>query len=136
MTGNNRKYDDMIDMPAPSSERYPRMKRADRASQFAPFAALSGFEWLVMEESRITEERVELAEEEKLRINNTIVSLMERSDREPVRITYFVQDKRKSGGSYVTRVGTVLEIDEFNRRIILNGGEKIAIDEIIRISKD
>ena len=123
-----RDYDDMLDMPHPTSERHPRMQRVARAAQFAPFAALSGFEELVIEEARGTEERIELAEEEKLRISNIISEAVAKGER--LSITYFVSDKYKKGGSYLTRVGVAVRADGIARRLIMSDGTEIPIDDI------
>ena len=136
MKGRDGKYDDMLDMPCPTSERHPRMGRSARAAQFAPFAALSGFEELVSEESRHTENRIFLAEEEKLRINDMLLWAIREEPRPTVSVTFFFADEVRSGGSYVTRVGTLLEINEHRRIIVMSNGEEIPIDEVIRISEE
>ena len=123
-----RKYDDMLDMPRHESERHPKMNRVARAAQFAPFAALCGFEELVIEEARATEERVELAEEEKLRISELLCRAVSAEGR--ISVTYFVADKYKKGGSYVTRAGVPASFDAYRRLLIMTDGIEIPIDDI------
>ena len=130
-----RDYDDMLDMPHPTSERHPRMSGAARAAQFAPFAALSGFEELVREEARVTEERIELAEEEKLRIGEIISEAIAEGEGRELSITYFVSDKYKKGGSYVTRVGVPSIFDAYRKVLLLANGEEIPIDDITGVAE-
>jgi len=130
-----RDYDDMLDMPHPTSERHPRMSGAARAAQFAPFAALSGFEELVKEEARVTEERAILSEEEKLRISEIISEELATGRQRELSISYFVSDKYKKGGSYLTRVGTIAKVDELSRRLIMSDGTEIPIDDVYSVSR-
>ena len=130
-----RDYDDMLDMPHPTSEKHPRMSGIARAAQFAPFAALSGFEELVREEARVTEERTELAEEEKLRIGEIISEAIAEGDGRELSITYFVSDKYKKGGSYLTRVGIPASFDAHRRVLIMKDGTEILIDDITGVTE-
>ena len=130
-----RDYDDMLDMPHPTSEKHPRMSGIARAAQFAPFAALSGFEELVREEARVTEERAELAEEEKLRIGEIISEAIAEGEGRELSITYFVSDKYKKGGSYVTRVGVPSIFDAYRKVLLLANGEEIPIDDITGVAE-
>lgn len=131
---DRHKYDDIIDLPRHISKTHPQMPTADRAAQFAPFAALTGHGEAVKETARLTKERIELDENCKAAINRQLQGLKEQPDREPaVSITYFVPDVKKSGGDYVTVTGCVKRIDENKRQVILTDGTRIPVDEIIEI---
>jgi hypothetical protein len=127
----NGKYDDMINLPNPTPTCRPRMSAIDRAAQFSPFAALTGYEAVVEEAARLTDFRLELSEDIKVILNLKMQMIVENIHSEPfVTITYFVPDKRKSGGSYVDTSGVVERIDEYERCIILKDETKIPIDQV------
>ena len=127
-------YDDIINLPHFEPKKHPRMSIEARAAQFAPFAALTGYGDLVKETARLTDVRRELDEEEKNIINNKLQILQNRIKKFPqATITYFVPDKKKSGGEYVTITGNIKKIDEYKGLIILTNKEEILIDEIIEI---
>lgn len=127
----NGKYDDMINLPNPTPTCRPRMSAIDRAAQFSPFAALTGYEAVVEEAARLTDFRLELSEDIKVILNLKMQMIVENIFREPfVTITYFVPDKRKSGGAYVDASGVVERIDEYERCIILKDETKIPIDQV------
>lgn len=131
---DRHKYDDIIDHPHPVSKTHPPMPAADRAAQFAPFAALTGHSAAVRETARLTEERMELDENCKAVINRQLTVLKERLDRQPaVSVIYFMEDMKKSGGIYVSASGNVKRIDEYKKLMILTDGTKIPIDDIIEI---
>lgn len=130
----DHKYDDMIDFPHPSFARHPRMAMIDRAAQFSPFAALTGYEDAVKETARLTEDRTELTEAAKLEISSRIQVLLKSIRQEPVvTVTYYVPDERKAGGAYHTATGAVHKIDLYERVIFLKSGEQIPIDEIFEL---
>ena len=111
-------YDDIIDLPHPVSEKYPRLSRAQRAAQFSPFAALTGYDAAVDETSRLTEEERFLDEESVNEINSILFDLKMRLKEKPrATICYFEPDDRKAGGAYRTLTGTVEKIDEYNGTI-------------------
>ena len=96
-------YEDLLDLPHPISKKHPPMPLANRAAQFAPFAALTGFGAAITETGRVTQEQRELDEDEKAALNRQLLALMEQSGAQPrAAITYFQADARKSGGAYVT----------------------------------
>ena len=106
------KYDDIIDLPHPTSQNHPRMSLYDRAAQFSPFAALTGHHAAIAETGRLTDQRIELDESEIARVDAELQHLQELlPDRPTVSITYFVPDERKSGGSYRTITSEVKRID-------------------------
>ena len=111
-------YDDIIDLPHPVSEKYPRLSRAPRGAQFYPFAALTGYDAAVDETSRLTEEERFLDEESVNEINSILFDLKMRLKEKPrAVICYFEPDDRKAGGAYRTLTGTVEKIDEYNGTI-------------------
>ena len=131
------KYDDIINLPHYVSEERPHMPRSARAAQFAPFAALTGYDEEINETARLTDSRAEIDEYVKYTLNIKLVMLKERINEQPqARITYFVADSLKSGGKYVTVSGTVKKIDEFRRTVLMTCGTEIPIDDIYEIESD
>nr|MBE6545535.1 hypothetical protein [Oscillospiraceae bacterium] len=131
----NEKYEEIIDLPHHVSKVHPQMPRQDRAAQFAPYAALSGYEDAVDETARLTDRKIELDEYEKERINAALTSLLDTPPDTKVVITFFRPDARKSGGAYVTAKGEVGRIDEVSGEITLVGGRPISISDIIDLRK-
>ena len=127
-------YDDIIDLPHHVSSTRPRMPMIDRAAQFQPFLALTGYEDAVRETARLTDRRMELTEEEKARLDAALQRLMDSiSSRPQVSVTWFQPDKRKAGGAYVTTTGRLKKIDDLEGVLILLGGERIVIEDILDI---
>ena len=127
-------YDDIINLPHHISVKHPRLSKEQRAAQFAPFAALTGYGDAIKETARITEDRIEIDEEEKKKIDNKIIELKSKiNDKPKVTITFFIPDIKKSGGEYVTIIGNLRRIDEYNKLLILEDKKKIPIEEIIEI---
>ena len=130
------KYDDIIDLPHPISKKHPRMPIRDRAAQFAPFAALVGYDDAVEETARVTDSMIEQSEEMKEALNKKLSSLKERlCERPSVAVTYFVPDEKKSGGRYVVARGQVVKIDSIGKTLELEGGKKIGYDKIYGITE-
>ena len=130
-----KNYDDIIDMPHHISSKHPRMPIEARASQFAPFAALTGYGDAVEETARITNSRIELAEEMKIILNEKLNIINTHLLERPLAtFTYFVPDAKKDGGSYTTTTGNVRQIDMANNIIILSNKQKINILDLIGIS--
>ena len=124
-------YEDIVDLPHHVSRKHPQPTMADRAARFAPFAAITGYEEMVLEEARITDDRIELDENSKAALNEKLNMILEFIDEQPeVSITYFEPDMRKAGGAYITVTGTVKRIDEYEHLVIMTDGKKINIDEI------
>lgn len=127
-------YEDIINMPHHTSRKHPRMSMENRAAQFAPFAALTGFSDEVKETARLTDRRIELEDEFKLIISNKLNYLLENKDkRSEVIVTYFVYDGKKSGGMYVDKKGIIKKINLQEGIIIFEDKEVISINEIIDI---
>ena len=129
-------YDDIINLKRPIS-KHPKMSLYQRSAQFAPFAALTGYEGQVKETARLTDRRIELDEEMKLILDLKIQVIKEMlSDNPEVEITYFIPDTRKDGGKYVTIINNVKKIDSYNEHIIMRNNLKIEIKEIININSN
>lgn len=131
------KYDDILNLPHHVSASRPHMSAIDRAAQFAPFAALTGYDAAVRETARLTDARMELDEYEKEALNDKLRVLGENLESAPeVTITYFLPDGKKAGGAYVTASGAVKKIDGYERVVVLADGGRIPIDEIAGIGSD
>lgn len=131
------KYDDIINLPHHTSPKRPRMSMIDRAAQFSPFAALTGYDAAVKETARLTDRRVELDEYEKLALDERLQVIQEHLKEKPeVEITFFQPDERKSGGAYLSVEGTIKKIDYYERNVVMVDGKKIPIDEIYQINGD
>lgn len=133
-TDDTRRYDDMIGLPHHVSKTRPHMPIGDRAAQFAPFAALTGYGDAVNETARLTEQRAELDEDRKAEIDAALRKLAQCADEEPeAAVTYFMPDGRKAGGSYVTVRGRVRRADTARRVLIFRGGTEVPFDDIYGI---
>ena len=127
------KYDDIINLPHHRSKTRPHMSNHDRAAQFAPFAALTGYEDAVSETARLTDKKIELDEDSKQMINEKLIYIQENIDKKPAAsITYFIPDKKKTGGKYVKLTGCVNKINDFEKTILLSETQ-IAFDDILDI---
>ena len=127
-------YEDIVDLPHHVSRKHPQPTVADRAARFAPFAAITGYEEMVLEEARVTDVRIEMDESSKAALNEKLNMILEFIDEQPeVSITYFEPDKRKAGGAYITVTGTVKRIDEYEHLVIMTDGKKINIDDIYNL---
>ncbi len=131
---DEHQYDDIINLPHHQSATRPHMSNYDRAAQFAPFAALTGYDDAVKETARLTDKKVELDEYSKDALNERLNMIQDAIDEQPeVSITYFLLDKKKSGGAYVTATDRVKKIDEYENVVLLQDGTKIPIDDIAEI---
>lgn len=122
-------YADMIDLPHHQSEKRPHMSLYDRAAQFSPFAALTGYDDMVREEARLTDDMRELSEMEQDNLDQKLFLLskaIEDRDYPGVTITHFIPDERKSGGRYDRVSGIIKKIDPVERRIVLFAGNMIS----------
>ena len=127
----NNRYDEIMGLPHHVSTTRPQMPMLDRAAQFAPFAALTGYDSAIKETGRLTNERIELDEEALTALNRKYQLLIEALDDAPeVTIIYFQPDERKAGGQYVSATGTVKKVDTFGRRILLQDGTRIPLDSV------
>ena len=130
-------YEDIVNLPPHISKKRPQPSMMDRAARFAPFAAITGYEEMVLEEARITEERIDLDEGTLSILNEKLNMIQEFIDEEPeIKITYFEPDKKKSGGAYIDITGTVKRIDEYECLVIMTDGKKIRIEDIYGLESD
>ena len=127
-------YNDILNIPYPNPEiekDFP--DKILRAAQFAPFAALTGYDEAVEETARLTDSKLELDEYQKAELNDRLQFLNNSEEDEAVSITYFVPDKRKSGGAYITKKGIVLKVREYEKDVVMDDGTEIPIDDIMAI---
>ena len=127
-------YEDIINLPHHVSPTRPQMPMSDRAAQFAPFAALTSYDAAIKETGRLTDEKIELDEEALTALDMKYQFLMDALDDAPeVTITYFQPDERKAGGKYIMATGALKKVDDFERRITMQDGTKIPMDDVISI---
>ena len=130
-------YDDIIDRPHPTSDKHPRMPMKNRAAQFAPFAALTGYDALIRETARLTGRRTELDEQqlEELDRQLTVLAARVQTEQEPpeIQLTYFQPDRLKVGGEYVTETVRIRRVDPVFRLLELSDRRLIELGDILRI---
>ena len=127
-------YDDIIGLPHHVSATRPRMSLENRAAQFTPFKALTGYEDAIEETGRLTGRRIELAEGAIEALDMKLAMLADMMDDHPhIAVTYFRPDEKKQGGAYVTATGAVKRLDEVERVIVMMNGEKIALADVLDI---
>ena len=135
-----QKYGDILNLPHHVSETHPPMPIADRAAQFAPFAALTGHGAAIAETARLTEDRLELDESQKAVLDQKLTNIMHSAGEILVDVEYFVRDERKSGGRYEHVSGRIMKVDMY-RQIILLGDEsgrciaEIPVDDVYDINE-
>ena len=130
-------YDDIINLPHPTSAKHPRMPLYDRAAQFSPFAALSGHAAAIRETARLTDRRMELDEDTKAVLDLKQQILSDRiAERPEVSVVWFRPDEKKDGGQYVTTVGQLKKVDDIARILQLADGTTISLDEIVDLQCD
>ena len=128
----NGKYDDIIDMPHHVSNSRPKMSVQDRAAQFSPFAALTGYESVIHEAARLTDQRAEWDEGIKERLDLRFQLLIRSLRDQPVvSLICFLPDTRKAGGSYQTITGVVKKVDEYQGCITMKDHTKIRIPDVV-----
>ena len=133
----DNKYQSIINLEHPTSTKHSRMSRVQRAAQFAPFAALTGHDAAIQETARLTDQKIELDEEQLALLNEKLQIVSESKHlEEPVKIIYFVKDTKKTGGKYLEKVGIIKRIDQIERRIIFKDKSSIAIDDILEIESE
>ena len=131
------KYDDIINLPHHTSPKRPRMSMIDRAAQFSPFAALTGYDAAVKETARLTDQRMELDEYEKIALDERLQIIQDHLSEMPeVTITFFQPDDRKAGGAYLSVTGNIKKIDAYEKCIVMMDKQKIPIEEIFGIESE
>ena len=128
------RYEDIISLPHYRSATRPHMPSADRAAQFAPFAALTGYDQAVLEAARLTQERVSLDETEQQRLDEKLRLLQAARESHPtVRVAFFDPDNRKAGGIYRLLSGRLKGIDELEQMLVLMDGQAIPLEDITEL---
>ena len=137
LNDSNGKYDDIINLPYYKSDKRPKMPLLDRAAQFSPFSALTGYDAAVIEAARVTDQQTELSDESRAELDRIQHLLEEIIDTEPfVTVTYFLPDDRKAGGKYRTVRSQLVRIDNSACTILLKTGESIPIASVTRLLPD
>ena len=127
-------YEDIIHLPHHRSKKHAPMPLIDRAAQFSPFAALTGHDAAIKETARLTDRKIELDEYEIEVLDEKLRTIREHLNTNPeISVTYFQPDERKSGGQYVTVVGNVRKVDEYEQCLLLNDGTRIVIEDILEL---
>ena len=130
-------YDDIINLPHPTSQRHPRMPIHDRAAIFSPFAALSGHGAAIAETARLTERRMELDEDTRAELDRKQAVLLEHIDEQPeITITWFQPDEKKDGGAYLTTTGRLKKLRELERLLVLADGAEIPLEDVVALESD
>ena len=125
------KYDKIRHLSRPQYDDFPPMSIHDRAAQFSPFAALTGYDAAVAETARQVDSKLELTEDQANELNQKLSRLLERlPDRPEIRLTYFVPDKRKDGGKYIDKTGIVRIYDSYARQLVFTDGERINVNDL------
>lgn len=130
-------YDDIINLPHHVSDHHPHMSMTDRAAQFSPFAALTGYGDLVDETARYTEKRPALTEREREELDAKLQQFLlnSRPDAQ-LSVTYFLPDDKKEGGSFQIRTGIVKKIDRFSQEIVFSDEVRIRIEDVLDLTWD
>ena len=132
--GAENKYADIIDLPHHQSETHPHMTNLNRAAQFSPFAALTGYEASIAEAARLTDTRIQPGEETVRQLDEKLRFLQAHLNESPAAsFTVFRKDAKKQGGAYVTLTGAVKKIDPIRKEIILADGERFYIEDVLEI---
>lgn len=128
---SQNKYTDIINLPHHVSSTRPQMAISDRAAQFSPFAALTGYDAAIEETKRLTEEFIDITEERRIIINETLLKIKENIDKHPkVTVTYFQPDSKKEGGKYLSVTGQVKKIAEYTHTVIMTDDTEIMMERI------
>ena len=127
-------YDDIISLPHPTSQKHKRMSLRDRAAQFAPFSALTGYDDAVEETARVTDSQTSVSDDVILLLDSKLRHLAEHEKEHPtICVTFFLHDERKSGGEYVTKNGNLKRIDDYEKVLVLSDRTRIEFGNIINI---
>lgn len=133
----DHQYDDIINLLHHVSPTRPQMSMINRAAQFSPFAALTGYDAAIKETGRLTDSRIELLEDDRAELDRKQQLLSDSLSNHPeVSVTYFIPDERKAGGAYVTVTGIVKRLDDVQRTMTLTDGTVIPVDDIIDLESD
>ena len=133
MNDARKRYGDIIDRERPVSEKHPQMPRQNRAAQFAPFAALTGYDDLIRESERYTERQITLDEDKKEELNRKLLLLLGEPEQKEAVFTCFVQDPKKMGGVYEQVTGRIVNADFLYGCLTLDSGRILDIGDVIEI---
>ena len=133
--GERNPYEDIIHLPHHQSSNHPHMSLYVRAAQFSRFAALTGFDGVIAETSRLTDQKIELSEYERALLDQKLGMLAAKGKGQRIRVTYFQPDKKKAGGSYVTAEGALKRIDAFSGGLVLADGREIPAADILDLQQ-
>lgn len=126
-------YEDIIHLPRPVSKKHPPMPLRDRAAQFMPFAALTGYDAEIRESARLTEEEADLSEDLQMELNEKMAQIQEelQQGRQPrITVTYFRPDEKKAGGAYIVKEGAVKKTDPYTGTMLFTDGTEIPVSGI------
>ena len=129
-------YSDIMDIPPPTFPHRHKMSMVERGAQFAPFAALTGYDAAVEEAARLTDRQAELTDDKKEELNAKLRLATSHPANAEIIVTYFVPDEKKSGGAYRTRIGTALRVDEYESVLVMADGYRIPLESIREIDGD
>ena len=133
----NFPYDDIVNLPHPTSKKHPRMSMEERAAQFSPFAALTGFGAVLQETGRLTGSRRGLTDSDIRRLEEQLTWLAEHEGGHPeITVTYLRPDERKEGGEYAARTGRVKRLDPVERVLVFEAGESVPIGDILLLETE
>ena len=131
MNNDAHRYDDIIDLPHPEPTTRPRMTMENRAAQFSPFAALTGYDDATREEARLVDMKQEISEDMIEMLDAKLAVIEQHIKEKPeISVTYFQPDEKKAGGRYVTISGNVKKLDGAERIIVMADGTKIPIGDV------
>lgn len=131
---SEHRYDDIINLPHHVSAARPRMSMHDRAAQFSPFSALTGYDDAIDETARLTDKQFELSEDARNKLDEQLRLIADRIEEQPeIEVTYFQPDELKEGGTYLTARGRVRRIDEYERKIVFCDGVRIGLECVVGI---
>ena len=137
MNEDIKRYDDIIHLPHPEPSTHPRMTMENRAAQFSPFAALTGYDEATREEARLTDEKKELSNDMIEMLDARLAVLEQHLKEHPsITVTYFHQDEKKSGGRYITVSGNLKNLDGVKHTLHMTDNTKIPIEDIRLIECD
>lgn len=128
------KYEDIIHLPHHQSTKRKHMSMHDRAAQFSPFDALTGYDEAIQETARLTDSEIELEENELDILNAKLQIILEHIHEHPlITITYFEKDEKKSGGAYLTLTDNIKKIDDVDHVLFFQNGERVHLEQIVDI---
>ena len=132
---DKHQYDDIINLQHHVSSNREHMSILDRAAQFSPFAAVVGYDGAIKETARLTNHRIELDEAEKTILDEKLRIVQEQLNRQQeIELVFFRPDETKSGGAYITVIGTVKKIEVYEHTVVMQNGTRIPIEEIVNIT--